>query len=243
MFLTADWPAPANISVVTTTRAGGVSRPPYDTFNLATHVGDDPQAVRTNRERLIEQLALPDEPLWLDQVHGAEVAMPGAGPGVRADAAWTDRPGSVLAVLTADCVPVVLCNHSGTELAVAHAGWRGLAEGVLEQAVGRFSGVPERLRAWIGPAIGPEHYEVGPEVREALMAANAWNSEAFTATAGNRWHLDLFAIVRRELGRLGVSRIYGGGVCTHADPKRFYSYRRDGRTGRMATLAWMRAGI
>ncbi|MGC9456420.1 MAG: peptidoglycan editing factor PgeF [Halothiobacillaceae bacterium] len=242
MFLTADWPAPANISVVTTTRAGGVSEPPFDQFNLATHVGDDPEAVRVNRERLLEQLALPTEPLWLNQVHGAEVALPGVEAGVTADAAWTDRPGDVLAVLTADCVPVVLCNHAGNELAVAHAGWRGLAEGVLEQVVGQFSGVPERLRAWIGPAIGPEHYEVGPEVREALMAANAWNNEAFAPGAENRWHLDLFAIVRRELARLGVSRVYGGGVCTYADAERFYSYRRDGRTGRMATLAWMRPG-
>ena len=239
-FFTADWPAPEQVHVVTTTRRGGVSMPPYDTFNLATHVGDQPEAVQQNRARLVAKLSLPSVPLWLTQVHGRDVAtVPGAKEGVEADAAWTDQPGQVLAVLTADCLPVVICDHEGTQLAVVHAGWRGLVEGVLEAAVTKFSAAPENLLAWMGPAIGPEAFEVGPEVRHALISAYPANADAFTPGKGDRWMADIFLLARLQLGRLGVSRVFGGGRCTYSDPEHFYSYRRDGRTGRMATLAWL----
>lgn len=235
-----EWPAPSRVRAVATTRLGGVSRPPFDTLNLGAHVGDDPQAVAANRARLAAALALPEAPRWLDQVHGSAVAEAG---GVvsrcEADASHTAAPGVVCAVLTADCLPVLLCDRAGTRVAAAHGGWRGLAGGVLEAAVAAM-GVPgQDLLAWLGPAIGPGAFEVGGEVREAFLAADPGAEGAFRPSAGGRWLADLYELARRRLARCGVSGVYGGGFCTYRDRERFYSYRRDGRTGRMASLIWL----
>ncbi|MDD3609975.1 MAG: peptidoglycan editing factor PgeF [Halothiobacillaceae bacterium] len=234
-----DWPAPAPVRAVVTTRHGGVSAAPWTTLNLATHVGDDPQAVAENRRRLRAALSLPAEPFWLEQVHGIRVAEPGKVSSSReADAAYADRPGVVCAVLTADCLPVLFCDETGHEVAVAHAGWRGLAGGVLEASIARFNAPPERLLAWLGPAIGPGAFEVGDDVREAFLCVDGGGT-AFVPAREGRWMADLFALARLRLAQAGVARVFGGGLCTHADAGRFYSYRRDGVTGRMASLIWL----
>jgi YfiH family protein len=242
--LVPDWTAPACVRAAATTRAGGVSRGAYASLNLGAHVGDDPAAVRENRRRVAEALALPAEPLWLAQVHGATVATAaGAAPlPVVADAIVAAAPGQVCAVLTADCLPVLFCDDAGTRVAAAHAGWRGLAAGVLEATVAALvaAGAPAAtLQAWIGPAIGAAAYEVGPEVREALLARDAEAAPAFAANARGRWQLDLAALARARLGRAGVTRVAGGTVCTHADAARFFSARRERACGRQATLIWM----
>lgn len=245
-FLFADFAtgvAPADrarVRALTTSREGGVSIGPYRSLNLATHVGDEPAAVARNRALLRETLHLPAEPAWLEQVHGADVLeLNGEPPPRPADAAFTRRPGIVLAVLTADCLPVVLAAADGSVVAVAHAGWRGLAAGVIP-AVVRAAGIaPARLRAWLGPAIGPEVYEVGAEVRAAFVAADSRSDAAFAATRPGHWHCDLYALARRQLAAAGVTAVSGGEWCTYADAARFFSYRRDGQCGRMATLAWL----
>jgi YfiH family protein len=243
------WPAPANVRGCTTTRRGGVSRGPFASLNLAAHVGDDAAAVAANRGRLRKALGLIAEPVWLSQVHGCEtVSLDGDAFGARgcetpvADAAVTRAPGQVCAVLTADCLPVLLCDRAGTCCAAVHAGWRGLQRGVIEAALARL-GVPGAdVLAWLGPAIGPERFEVGPEVRAAFVGQDPGASGAFRAGAGDRWLADLYALARRRLAAAGVRSISGGGLCTVSDAGRFYSYRRDGRTGRMATLIWLAAG-
>ena len=239
-----DWPAPPEVRALSTTRAGGVSAGPFSALNLAAHVGDDPAAVAANRARLRAAAGLPAEPAWLRQVHGARVvrlpAEGGAAP--EADGAWTDRPGVVCAVLTADCLPVLLCDRCGTRVAALHAGWRGLAAGVLEAGVAALGADPGALLAWLGPAIGPAGFVVGPEVVEALggkPGAAPWAEPA----PGGRWRVDLWAVARERLERAGVAEVYGGGLCTWSDAGRFYSYRRDGRTGRMATLVWLGGGM
>jgi YfiH family protein len=239
--LAADWSAPPGVRACVTTRSGGVSTGSRGSFNLAAHVGDDPACVAENRRRLREGLGLPAEPLWLRQVHGTGVAihdgtLPAEPP--EADAAVTFAPGRVLAVLTADCLPVVLASVDGTRLAVAHAGWRGLAGGVLEATVLALADTGTRLVAWLGPAIGPAAFEVGPEVREAFVDADPACAPAFAANARGRWQADLYALARRRLQRLGVLVVSGGGDCTYSDP-RWYSFRRDRDCGRMATLAWL----
>jgi hypothetical protein len=238
-----DWPAPTQVRAYVTTRAGGVSTGAFAALNLAEHVGDVPQAVAENRARLRAELQLPTAPLWLSQVHGCDVAVADAtGASLVApvaDAAVTSRPGQVLAVLTADCLPVLLCDRAGRSCAAVHAGWRGLERGVLEAAVKQLHVPPAALLAWLGPAIGPECFEVGPEVRAAFVGADAGAAEAFVSGAGDRWFADLFTLARRRLAALGVTEVSGGGLCTASDPGRFYSYRRDGRTGRMATLIWL----
>lgn len=247
-----DWDAPANICACVTTRAGGVSAAPFDSFNLAEHVGDEPQAVRDNRRRLREALALPAEPAWLAQAHGKEVVEAGpAAAGARADAAVCFGPGAVCAVLTADCLPVFLCDQSGACAGVAHCGWRGLAAGALEATVAALGRRPAELLAWLGPAIGPHAFQVGDEVRAAFVAdarADASTSAqtdaqddalAFVPDNTGRWLADLYRLARARLQRLGVERIGGGTYCTYHDARRFYSFRRDGRTGRMAALIWM----
>lgn len=235
-----DWPACARVRAVTTTRIGGVSTGPYESFNLGDHVGDDPQAVRRNRNRLREQLKLPAEPLWLKQVHGTEVVYgPQAAPGVTADGAWTDRSGTVLAVLTADCLPVFLCDRGGTRVAVLHAGWRGLAAGVIERGVAALGVSGAELLAWLGPAIGPQSYEVGGEVREAFVAAQPLAAAAFRPHGASKWLADLYELARQRLAALGLGAVHGGGWCTLRERERFYSHRRDGVTGRMASLIWL----
>jgi polyphenol oxidase len=242
-FITPDWPAPANVRAAVTTRSGGVSNAPYETFNLATHVGDVPTAVRENRARLRTALALPAEPVWLKQVHGVAVVDAAQG-GVEpeADGAFAGQPGTVCAVLTADCLPVLLCNRAGTKAAALHAGWRGLAGGVIEAGVEALSVPGSELLAWLGPAIGPEAFEVGPEVRTAFIQKDAQAAHAFRAAREGKYLADIYLLARLRLQRLGVAAVYGGGFCTVTDGARFFSYRRDGATGRMATLIWLSGG-
>lgn len=233
-----QWSAPASVRAFTTTRAGGVSRGRWAGLNLGDHVDDDLRAVADNRARLSRQLGLPAEPQWLSQVHGTRVCLPGR-PLDCADACFENRPGRVCAVLTADCLPVLFCNVAGTRVAAAHAGWRGLLAGVLEQTVAAFDDPPEQILAWLGPAIGPSAFEVGDEVRADFVADRAACGSHFRAHGPGHWLADLYGLARDRLAGAGVLRVSGGGLCTFDDPERFFSYRRDGVTGRMATLIWL----
>jgi len=236
-FIVPDWPAPPNVRALVTTRRGGVSRPPFADFNLADHVGDDPAAVAENRRRL--RAHLPAEPRWLHQVHGARcVDAALIAPGCEADASFTRRPGVVCAVLTADCLPVLFADRDGTVVAAAHAGWRGLAAGVLEATVQAIGVAPERLLAWLGPAIGPESFEVGAEVVEAFTRLDAAAMKAFQAQPNGKWLCNLYRLARRRLAALGVCCVTSAEFDTVRDAQRFFSYRRDGITGRMASLIW-----
>ncbi len=238
--LLPDWPAPARVRALVTTRAGGVSRGPYASMNPADHVGDDPAAVAENRARLRKWL--PAEPLWLNQVHGTAVYRVEQGGSREADAAVSRTPGAVCAVLTADCLPVLLCDRAGTVVAAAHAGWRGLAAGVIEATVAAMASPAAELLAWLGPAIGPAAFQVGEEVRAAFLAVDPDAAAAFVADGPGKWRADLYDLARRRLARVGVMAVYGGGLCTHSDARRFFSYRRDGPTGRMASLVWLDPG-
>jgi polyphenol oxidase len=217
-----------------------VSRGPYAGLNLADHVGDDPSCVARNRALLRDYLALPSEPLWLRQVHGCGVAGDGVSPdGCEADASVATGPGLVCAVLTADCLPLLLCDRDGTRVSAVHAGWRGLAAGVIEAAVARMQTPPADLLAWLGPAIGPDAFEVGDEVRAAFLAGDPAATAAFRPSLAGRWLADIYLLARRRLGALGVGQVWGGDLCTLTDAGRFFSYRRDGATGRMASLIWL----
>ncbi|MDE2406520.1 MAG: peptidoglycan editing factor PgeF [Xanthomonadaceae bacterium] len=239
-FLPADWPAPPGVHALTTLRHGlGVSRPPFDAFNLGARCGDEAEAVVENRRQLETALALPSSPRWLRQVHGVAVVVEPAGDEPEADAAVTATPGSVLAILTADCLPVVLAAQDGSEVAAAHAGWRGLCAGVLEATVAAMRTPPERLVAWLGPAAGPQAYEIGAEVFEAFTARDGRARMAFVPTRPGHWNVDLYMLARQRLRDAGVTNVHGGGLCTISDPARFFSHRRDGRSGRIATLAWI----
>ncbi len=235
------WPAPPQVRALATTRAGGESSGAYASLNLAEHVGDDPERVEANRRRLRELLGLPGEPLWLAQVHGCAVVVgEEALSGCEADASVAFGPGWVCAVLTADCLPLLLCNRQGTRVAAVHAGWRGLAAGVVEAALERIGGAGEDLLCWLGPAIGPGAYEVGAEVRECFLDQDPQAAEAFHPQGdGRRWYADLYRLARRRLARQGVEAVYGGDCCTYSEPERFFSFRRDGTTGRMASLIWL----
>ena len=233
-----QWPAPTSVRACTTTRAGGISHGRWAGLNLGDHVDDDPRAVAHNRSLLSDQLGLPAEPQWLRQVHGVGVRLPGR-PLDCADACFEDRPGRVCAVLTADCLPVLFCNVSGTRVAAAHAGWRGLLAGVLEQTVAAFDDPPEQILAWLGPAIGPSAFEVGDEVRAAFVADRAASGGHLRAHGPGHWLADLYGLARDRLAAAGIARVSGGGLCTFSDPGRFFSYRRDGVTGRMASLVWL----
>jgi YfiH family protein len=233
-----DWPAPPAVKAFITTRAGGVSQGAFTSFNLGLRAGDDTQAVAANRERL--RALLPAEPKWLRQVHGAQVVDADALTDVpEADAAVARKPGTVCAVMVADCVPVLLADRAGTAVAVAHAGWRGLASGVVEKTIARMALPPERLLAFLGPGIGPRAFEVGADVRDAFLARDPQSGEAFAPHAPGKWLANLFELARRQLAAAGVASIHGGGLCTHTDARRFYSYRRDRETGRMAALIWI----
>ncbi len=235
-----DWPVPPWVRAVCTTRDGGVSRGPYASLNLGDHVGDDPERVTRNRAMLAGHLALPAEPLWLHQVHGCDLAEVGSAPsGCVADAAVARAPGEVCAVMTADCLPLILCDERGRVAAAVHGGWRGLAAGVIERALMGLGVEPGRILAWLGPAIGPDVFEVGSEVREIFVAADPGAAAAFSPRGDGKWLADLFLLARRRLASLGVTRVHGGGLCTFSDPRRFFSFRRDGVTGRMATLIWL----
>ena len=247
--LHADWPAPPGVTAFTTLRGpAGDSQAPFDRFNLGLRSGDDVGIVAGNRLMLQNALELPSPPRWLRQVHGTTVAIE---PAVverdidepEADAAVTRTPGTVLAILTADCLPVVFAAIDGSEVAVAHAGWRGLAAGVLEATVAAMQAPAQRLIAWLGPAAGPQAYEVGQEVFDAFVARDPRAAPAFIATRPGHWRVDLYALARQRLADAGVIRVSGGGLCTISDPQRFYSHRRDQRTGRMATLAWIASPV
>ena len=234
-WLQPEWPAPPSVRALSTTRNGGCSKGSWVSMNLGRHCGDVEQHVKSNRERLAQWL--PAAPQWLRQVHGVTVARHPGMPGDEreADAVVAFAPGQVCAVLTADCLPVLFCDRSGSRIAVAHAGWRGLAAGVLQATVNALESDPADLMAWLGPAIGPAVYEVGEEVAAAFPDEF---TQAF-APRGERWLLDLYAVARLKLASAGVSAVFGGGLCTYSDPGRFYSFRRDGVTGRMATLVWL----
>ena len=238
-FIVPQWPAPPRVRAVSTLRSGGLSAPPYDTLNLGEHVGDEPDSVAENRRRLCEQLGI-DEPYWLDQVHGTRVVRAGvAGEHPSADAAIADESNRVCAVLTADCLPILLARTDGRRVAAVHCGWRGLSGGVLESTIAALDTPPRELIAWLGPAIGPAHFEVGSEVRDAFMRIDPSAVTAFRANARGRWMCDLYRIAHQHLNRAGIDAIFGGGRCTFGEASSFFSFRRDGRCGRMATLIWI----
>jgi polyphenol oxidase len=234
-----DWPLPSNLRAVQTTRSGGVSAGPWHSLNLALHTGDDPEAVQRNRSLLSQALDLPRVPVWPTQVHGAVVAEAAAMTGaVEADAVVARAPGQVCSVQTADCLPVLFASLDGQRVAAAHAGWRGLAGGVLEATLDALGYPPAEVTAWLGPAIGPDAFEVGPEVRAAFVGPDNAAATAFRQGTGDRWFADIYRLARLRLERAGLREIHGGGRCTHAEPETFFSYRRDGTCGRMATLIW-----
>jgi YfiH family protein len=240
-WIVPDWPAPAGVGSLATTRRGGVSVGAFASLNLGEHVGDDPAAVAANRDLVCRRIGA--WPVWLEQVHGARVidAAACAGPSLsppEADAAFTRQAGVACAVMTADCLPVLFCDRDGTVVAAAHAGWRGLLAGVLEATVAAMATPGRDLMAWFGPAIGPRAFEVGDEVRRAFVAADPDAAAAFRP-AGDKWLADITLIARQRLAGRGVVRAFGGGFCTLSEAARFFSYRRDGRTGRMATLIWL----
>lgn len=238
-FLAADWPAPAGIHAGTTLRGGGCSQPPFASFNLGLHSGDQSSAVAANRKRLKQQLALPNEPTWLTQVHGNQVINARNPVRHEADASFTDKAGIVCAVLTADCLPVLFCDRAGSCWGAAHAGWRGLASGVIEATIARLPAQPSELLVWLGPAIGPRVFEVGQDVYDAFCERHPEDAAAFVAgRVGGKYLADIYYLARARLERAGVNAIYGGGLCTVSAPEWFYSYRRDGMTGRQASLVW-----
>ncbi|HEV8647032.1 MAG TPA: peptidoglycan editing factor PgeF [Burkholderiales bacterium] len=237
-WIVPDWPAPANVRALITTRGGGVSTGPFASMNLGQRVDDDMQSVRTNRASL--RNLLPAEPKWLQQIHGVDVVdADRLQQPVEADAAVARNPGSVCTVMVADCLPVLLTDRAGSVVAAAHAGWRGLAAGVLENTVRATGAASVELLAYLGPAIGPSAFEVGADVRDAFLARSADAASAFVAHKPGKWLADLFALARQRLRASGVTQIYGGGLCTYSDPRRFFSHRRDKVTGRMAALIWL----
>lgn len=238
--ITPDWPAPAHIKAVSSTRLGGVSQSPYDSLNLGLHVDDNPDAVAANRNILSQSANLPSSPMWLNQVHGTDVVDACQWEeDMDADASYSNQPGKVCVVMTADCLPVLFTDRQGTQVAAAHAGWRGLLAGVLEDTLGRFSGKREDILAWLGPAIGPAEFEVGTEVFDAFNSRDKNASEAFRQTDSEHYLADIYLLAKQRLVLAGVTEVFGGEYCTVSDPARFFSYRRDGITGRMASLIWI----
>ena len=251
-YLAASWPEnssgkPHNVRAITTLRKGGVSTGNFCEFNLATHVGDNLQAVKTNRERLCTELVLPSEPVWLEQVHSNKVvtinevdgAKTTAAGVIQADASVSRRKGAVCVVMTADCLPVFFCNQNGTEVAVAHAGWRGLHAGIISSTIMAMFSSPDEILVSLGPAIGPQAFEVGDEVFEAFVTKNSLNNSAFVETTKGFYLCDIYQLARIELQALGIKKIAGGNYCTYRDNHRFYSFRRQQTTGRMASLIWL----
>ena len=241
--VTADWPAPDNVVAGTTLRSGGVSQGEFDSLNLATHVGDNPASVRENRRRFQIHCGLPKEPAWLRQVHGTRVALADSVlTKLEADAIVTCEVGVVCAILTADCLPIVMTTEDGNEIAAAHAGWRGLCAGILEETVSAFKASPEQILAWLGPAISEQAFEVGVEVREQFVNKIAAAADFFTENDRGCWQIDLYGLAALHLDKAGVTQVFGGGRCTYTEQDRFFSYRRDGRCGRMATYIFRRDG-
>ncbi|CNH71290.1 polyphenol oxidase [Yersinia mollaretii] len=235
-----DWPMPAGVKACSTTRHGGISASPYDSLNLGTHVGDITASVVANRQCLVELAGLPQMPIWLEQVHGTRVLHleGGAISDVQADAVYSRVAGQVCAVMTADCLPVLFCSLGGDEVAAAHAGWRGLCTGVLEQTLAQFNAAPSSIMAWLGPAIGPQQFEVGEDVKQAFSDIDAQSATAFTPS-GSKYLADIYSLARLRLQAVGIHAIYGGNHCTVSEKQQFFSYRRDGITGRMASLVWL----
>jgi len=240
-YLLPDWSVSRRVKAYVTTRVGGVSKAPFDTMNLAIHVGDNIKSVEQNRSILRQRLELPGEPRWLDQVHGTDVADISSMRSCKADAFYTNKANIVCAVLTADCLPVFIADSDGAEVAVAHAGWKGLLKGVIEQAVGRFDADRKDLSVWLGPAIGPKQFEIGAEVVTAFKdeAGDDDISHAFVKLSEEKWLADIYELARFRLKRLGINNVTGGDLCTVTDSQMFYSYRKDGITGRMASLIWI----
>jgi purine-nucleoside/S-methyl-5'-thioadenosine phosphorylase / adenosine deaminase len=233
-----DWPAPANVKSLQTTRIGGVSIASYESLNLGDHVGDAPQAVARNRQ-LLEPM-LPSEPVWLEQAHGTAVVNADLASCLpRADACITRHRGAVCVVMTADCLPVLLCDKQGSVVGAVHAGWKGLAAGVIEATVEEMAAAPQNLMAWLGPAISQQAFEVGEDLRAAFVATQPQSASAFTPGKNGKWYADLYALARLRLNALGITTICGGGYCTYRERERFFSYRRDRVTGRMGTFIWL----
>ncbi|MGI9259373.1 MAG: peptidoglycan editing factor PgeF [Gammaproteobacteria bacterium] len=233
-----NWPAADTVGAASTERAGGISQGAYADLNLGSHVGDDAQAVARNREIVVSALELPNEPSWLEQVHGTDIVDLDTTSSRTADGAVTSTRGRVCVILTADCLPVLLTNATGDRIGAAHAGWRGLANGVLPAAVASMGGDPSNLMAWLGPAIGPGAYEVGGDVRDEFIAADSEAKKFFEPNANGRWQADLYGLARLSLNAAGVDAIYDGGFCTATESDRFFSHRREAPCGRMATLIW-----
>ena len=239
-WLVPQWPVPLAVRALSTFRPGGCSRPPYSSLNLGGHVDDSPLAVTKNRRSLREAAGLPNEPSWLVQVHGIQVVdLDAPGAARTGDAAVTRQPGRVCAILTADCLPVLLATEAGDRVAAVHAGWRGLAAGVIESTVTALNSAPQDIMAWLGPAIGHTHFEVGPEVRAEFLRRDPGSETAFVPNDRGCYLADLYALARRRLARAGVGRAYGGGECTFGQADKYFSHRRDGKTGRQATLIWL----
>ena len=236
-WLTPDWPAPANIHAATTLRTGGVSRGAYASLNPAMHVGDDENLVKQNRQIIKEMLDLPGDPVWLEQIHSNR-AVPALAtePLQQADAGYTAESGVVCAVMTADCLPLLVCSADGSQVAAIHAGWKGLLAGVIGNTIAAMQN--NDVLVWLGPAIGPDCFEVGAEVRDAFLEKSAEFITAFKEQNNNKWLADIYRLARIDLAMLGIDKVYGGGFCTVTEHERFYSYRRDKQTGRMATLIW-----
>jgi len=240
MHITPNWSAPKNIFACTTTRIGGVSKPPYESFNLASHVGDDPADVEQNRAKLRYALKLPAEPMWLTQTHSTSaVSLDSPNPDLNADASYTTKPNIVCAVLTADCLPLLLCNKQGTEVAAIHAGWQGLQAGVIEATLDKINTPGQDLLVWLGPAIGPAAFQVKDDVHESFLAKDHGADLAFQKYNNDTWLGNMYLLAKRRLHARGVTNIYGGEFCTYNDPKRFYSFRRDGVTGRMGSIIYI----
>ena len=239
-YLYPDWPAPKNVHAVSTTRHGGVSTCPFDSMNLGTHVGDEIKNVQKNRQILSKTLDLENPPFWLNQIHSNFVSdLDCQQPLIDADAAFTRQAKRSCIVMTADCLPVLFCNMAGSVVAASHAGWRGLQAGILEKTVRKMQCSSEDIMAWLGPAIGASVFEVGDEVRQAFIHSDPLAQHAFQAQQRGKWLADIYQLATQRLNRIGVQKIYGGGECTYGDKQRFYSYRREEKTGRMASLIWM----
>lgn len=243
--LQPNWRVPDSVRAVMTTRVGGVSDPPFDQWNLGDHVGDCPMAVQRNREILVQQAKLPQFPVFLTQTHSTKVLrLPlTANADCHADAVYTDQPNQVCLVMTADCLPVLFCSQDGQEIAAAHAGWRGLCNGILEATVAEFRCDPSHIHVWLGAAISEHAFQVGEEVRQQFIRVDEQAYRAFVADPNNpsKYFANLYQLARQRLNKLGIRSIFGGDFCTYQDAERFFSYRRDAKTGRMATLIWRTA--
>ncbi len=239
-WIRAEWPAPSNIRAGSTTRLGGVSKGSYYSFNIAAHVGDDMNDVGENRRRLRQELKLPAEPLWLQQIHSNRIIQNGkSADDLQADGAYANKTGRVCVVMTADCLPILLCNERGTEIAAIHVGWRGFSRNIIKNAISSFTSAPENLMAWMGPCICPVHYEIDVNVHDACLQILPGSVDAFTSSRPGHWYADLKKLARQQLTNMGIYQISESSFCTFADDSLFYSYRREAVCGRIATLIWM----